>query len=430
MRYRIFIIFMLFFYLLDGQDFYSFFRDETLRMDYFHTGNDSTENIQFKTFKSEPFYSGPVDRLIDPFNFGAYKVEVFNFITGDLIFSRGYSALFTEWQYTPEADSITKTFEETVVMPFPVVKVRIDISSRGRSHAFHKIFSTSFNPSTDTVMAFKKIYRTTNVLTGNGINLIKKNYHLELDIVFIPDGYRPQDSAKLYRDLKVFSNGLLECNPYSNYRNSIEFWVVDAFSQDSGTDVPARKIYKNTLVNTSFNTFNTERYMMTEDYHHVRDIAAHAPYDQIYIIVNTNIYGGGGIYNFCSVCVSDDPYSTYIFNHEFGHTFAGLGDEYYDADISTRQIYTHDYEPWEPNLTTLKSFSQKWEDMVREDIPIPTPDTDKYRNSVGAFEGGGYQVKGVYRPYPDCSMRSLKKCSFCPVCTRAISRMLDFYTSK
>ena len=132
--------------------------------------------------------------------------------------------------------------------------------------------------------------------------------------------------------------------------------------------------------------------------------------------------------------------------HEFGHAYGGLGDEYfYDDGYET--MYPADTEPWEPNLTTLKDFGSKWADMLPNETPIPTPPAKipDYRNveteverqqlndatqRVGVFEGGGYQSKGVYRPAQECRMKINEVEDFCPVCSRALVRITDFYTSQ
>jgi hypothetical protein len=167
---------------------------------------------------------------------------------------------------------------------------------------------------------------------------------------------------------------------------------------------------------------------MSTDNKSIRDVAANAPYDQIYIIVNTDHYGGGAIYNHYAVCISDNMYGAYVFTHEFGHAFAGLGDEYYDSETSYIDFYPLNLEPWEPNLTTLVKFDQKWKDMIEEGTPVPTPNSTQYKDKVGVFEGGGYVNKGVYRPMYDCTMKSISEDNFCPVCKRAIQQMIDFYT--
>ncbi len=174
--------------------------------------------------------------------------------------------------------------------------------------------------------------------------------------------------------------------------------------------------------------FDLDRYLMTSDNKTLRHVASNAPYDQIFILVNTNKYGGGAIYNHYSVCVSDNPYSEYIFTHEFGHGFAGLGDEYYTSEVAYNEFYPLDVEPLDPNLTTLIDFNSKWKEMLDKETPVPTPETKEFRESLGVFEGGGYVAKGVYRPKQDCSMKSISVDNFCPVCESAIKQMIDFYS--
>jgi hypothetical protein len=167
---------------------------------------------------------------------------------------------------------------------------------------------------------------------------------------------------------------------------------------------------------------------MTSDFKKVRDVASCAPYDQIIILVNHNRYGGGGIYNFYAISTVDDFNSGFVFTHEFGHSFAGLGDEYSGAGSASGDIYLKDKEPWEPNLTTLVNFEAKWMDLLAPGTPVPTPTTDEWQDKTGVFEGGGYMEKGVYRPYIDCSMNVIRFNNFCPVCQRAIREMMEYYS--
>jgi len=103
-----------------------------------------------------------------------------------------------------------------------------------------------------------------------------------------------------------------------------------------------------------------------------------------------------------------------------------LGDEYVGG-TNLEGFYSLKEEPWEPNLTTMVDFESKWAHLVDKDVPIPTPDTEKYKDKVGAFEGGGYISKGVYRPVHNCSMNTICYDNFCPVCQEAIQKMIDFY---
>ena len=107
-------------------------------------------------------------------------------------------------------------------------------------------------------------------------------------------------------------------------------------------------------------------------------------------------------------------------SNEFGHLFAGLGDEYVGG-VEYSEFYPIDVEPWEPNLTTLVDFDAKWKSMLPEGTAIPT--NAKFENSkkLGVYEGGGYVSKGVYRPWMNCLMNNLHTIDvFCPVCSKSI----------
>ncbi|HBJ15802.1 MAG TPA: peptidase M64, partial [Parabacteroides merdae] len=84
--------------------------------------------------------------------------------------------------------------------------------------------------------------------------------------------------------------------------------------------------------------------------------------------------------------------------HEFGHSFAGLADEYFSSEVAYQDFYNLKYEPWEPNITTLVDFGSKWKDLLPADTPIPTPLDAGHKDKAGVFEGGGYLSKGIYRP--------------------------------
>ena len=117
----------------------------------------------------------------------------------------------------------------------------------------------------------------------------------------------------------------------------------------------------------------SERYILTEDNKAVRDLAAHVPYDAIYIMVNHARYGGGGIYNFFCTFTTDNQFRDYLFLHEFGHSFSGLADEYYTSDVQYNDFYPVGLEPLEPNITALSDPQNiKWKEFETPGIEIPS----------------------------------------------------------
>jgi hypothetical protein len=163
----------------------------------------------------------------------------------------------------------------------------------------------------------------------------------------------------------------------------------------------------------------------------IRDYAALVPYDAIYILTNTPIYGGGGIYNFYALASADSKRAKKeVVVHEFGHSFAGLGDEYFreGADVLDG-LYNLKNEPWEPNISTLIQFDKKWKNQLPEGTKIPTEINKDNKINIGVFEGGGYLTKGMYRPHFDCRMRTNTAADFCSVCKQSIEKVILFLTT-
>jgi len=250
----------------------------------------------------------------------------------------------------------------------------------------------------------------------------------KVDIVIIPEGYTKSELKKFEKDCERFVESFFSYSPFQENMDKFNFWIVDSPSEESGTDNPGKNEWKNTILNTHFYTFDSERYLTTRDVKSIRDIAGCVPYDQIYILVNTKKYGGGGIYNFYNLCSSDHPLSESVFIHEFGHAFAALGDEYAYSDDPPESRYDLTVEPYQVNLTTLVDFESKWADLVSDSTMIPTDDNTENIDVIGAFEGAGYVKTKVYRPMHDCRMRSNRTTEFCPVCKKAIIEMIEFYT--
>ena len=400
-------------------NFDDYFISKTLRLDYFHTGDKNHDSYSFDEMKEEPFWGGSHKNLIDKFNVGTCKVVVLDDSTKKEIYTHTYSTLFHEWQTTDEAVATSKTFSESVVFPFPKHKVDVEFYGRDRKNNYVHKFEYKINPDDYFIKTERNLEYPSFKVYYAGDPAAK------VDIVFLPEGYTKDEMELFKNDCKKFADYLFKSDPYKQNKDKFNIWGVEAPSLESGTDVPAKNIWKKTILNTSFYTFNLDRYCMTSDNKSVHDLAANAPYDQIYILINSDKYGGGSIYNFYSACVNKNQYEEYVFTHEFGHGFASLADEYFTSDVAYNAFYDLTVEPTDPNITTLVNFESKWKYLVDADIPIPTPAASKYKNKVGAFEGAGYMAKGIYRPMQDCTMKSIVVNKFCPVCKDAIIKMIE-----
>ncbi|MBN2347883.1 MAG: peptidase M64 [Bacteroidales bacterium] len=403
-------------------NFSTHFEQKTLRLDYIQAGTANSSEIYFKELREEPYWGGSLNQLIDTFGYGMYKLEVKDSLNGKLIYSRGFNTLFQEWQTTIEASKISRAFKESVIMPYPKNTVLVEIYARDRKLKYSKLFERYINPKDYFIHRENPPSWPVQKIVNSGSP--DKN----VDLVFIPEGYTKAEMDKFKNDVTRFTSELFSWQPFTEFKNKFNIWLVEAPSDESGTDIPGDSIWKKTILNSNFYTFDIERYLTTEDYWAVRDVASCVPYDQICILVNTDKYGGGGIYNFYNLSVSDNEYSEYVFVHEFGHSFTCLADEYYASETAYNEYYDLQTEPYEVNITTLVNFDKKWKSLLEDDIPVPTPADSVYLGKTGVFEGGGYLAKGIYRPSMDCSMKSQSVNNFCAVCQKALEDMIRFLT--
>jgi len=448
-KYRmiVFLFFSLFF-IVNHQSFAAlnfddYFEDQTMRVDYYHMADKTTDVITLDRIYRQGTWAGNPNSLIDPFNNGKYYIKVYDLLSGKLIFSKGFNSYCSEYKTTDmAAKGIKRTFHETALIPFPKQEIKFTLEQRDKQNHLHLLFEQIIAAKTDEI-------NTESLVDGVTVFAILKNGdpHQKVDLAFIAEGYTKKEKNKFKKDIKGMIDLFFKQEPYKSRKNSFNVFGIFKPSKDSGPDEPSRGIFRNTAVGASFNTMGLYRYMLTEENRSLRDIAAHVPYDAVIIMVNSKRYGGGGIYNTYCVFSLDDRWHSYLLLHEFGHSFAGLADEYYASKVVYNEFYPAGIEPTEPNITALLPPQKlKWRQFVSKGIEIPTPwekeNYDKmdkkekkahlvkpgFQGMVGAFEGAGYSSKGLYRPMIDCIMFSKGQRPYCRVCEEAIIRMIHYYT--
>ncbi|MCX7696129.1 MAG: IgA Peptidase M64 [Bacteroidales bacterium] len=388
-----------------------FFTDGALRINLVRTGNYHSSTIRIHSMFKETYWSGCKTKTIEPYDYGNYKIYVYDSSSNQLIFTRSWSSLFSEYIFTEKGRTEPKSFEEVVRIPFPRKTIKIIFFYRKNDiPIWLKQDSAYINPKhlvLDAPLVPHDMDVQKIIHAGKPENV--------MDIVIVADGYKPGEKQKFIQDAKRVIQYLLHCKPYKEFRKFISAWTV--FIPMSVSD----------SMLCSFNTLGIDRYLMTERVFLLHDYISQIPYDFIILLINTDVYGGGGIYNFYATCPSDNPYTNFLVIHETGHSIAGLADEYWTSEVSVKNFYNLNYEPWEPNITTLVSFEKKWSSMVKPKTPIPTPAVATWEKEIGVFEGGGYSEKGIYRPSYDCSMKSPIYDNFCKVCQEAIKKVIRFY---
>lgn len=424
------LIFASLFFIVPGhvysQDFYKHFADSTLRLDYIFggkAGQDAGCTLLFDGASRTAGWAGRRHNLsVVPLR-GNGRIVMTDAQTADTIYVTSFSTLFQEWYSTPEAVRTAKAFENTFLVPMPKGPTDVSVELYGVDGRIMGSMTHMIDPG-DILIADK------SALAAAPHRYIHKGGDPSgaIDVAILAEGYTQTETEKFYNDARTAVGAILSHEPFSSRTKDFNFVAVAAWSADSGVSVPRLNEWKSTAVGSNFSTFYSDRYLTTGNVKAIHDCLVNIPYEHIIILANTTEYGGGGIYNFYTLTTAGHTNFKPVVVHEFGHSFGGLADEYfYEDDNMADPMYINGVEPWEQNLTTLTDFASKWQDMLAHSTPVPTSTTDAERYPVGVYEGGGYQFKGVYRPADDCRMRTNTAPAFCPVCTRAINRIIDFY---
>lgn len=420
------------------------FESTALRMDYIMGGDSAHQYIQLEQLYKEPMWAGRHTRLDETYLRGNGQINVFDHATGRLLFVHTFSTLFQEWQNELEATKMLRAFEASYLIPFPKkpVDVRVTLTDN------HNRVSSTMTHFVDP----KDIL----IRNNEGRETSPNKYIMHngrpadcVDIAIVAEGYTEAEMDKFYSDCQRAVDAMFSHEPFKSMKSRFNVIAVGAESKESGPSVPHNKVWHDTALSSHYDTFYSDRYLTTSEVHHLFDLLTGIPFEHVIVLINSGLYGGGGIYNQWMCTTSDHPTFKQVLVHEFGHSYAGLADEY--AYGNSHAIwYPADTEPWEPNITTLKDFDSKWKDLLPKGTKIPTTVNDENGRAirptdteskagtrkslneltqiVGVFEGAGYQTKGAYRPAQECRMKVNEVEDFCPVCTRAIVGITDFYT--
>ena len=400
-----------------------YFEDKSLRIDYMSIGDANTQTAVIHELREEPVWGGPKKNLIEPFGYGEYLMEIYDAASNELIYSRSFCSLFGEWRTTAEAKVETQAWYNSMSIPYPKNKIIVDLKARNKADMqFYSIMRHEVDPSSMFIDKAPLVDNKVVKLQDKGESAEK------VDLVFIAEGYTEEELDKFFKDAERFSDALFECPPFDTCRDDFNVWAVGTVSAESGTSSSGTGIHKNTALNTGYYTFGLDRYLTTKDMKAIKDATWNVPCDAVFLLINAETYGGGGIYNSYACGTADNAKTLNVFTHEFGHSFAGLGDEYFESAVAYESYYNLEKELWEPNITTLVDFDKKWKDLLPEGTPVPTPLNDETKDKLGVFEGGGYLAEGIYRPVDHCMMRDYAP--FCPACSRAIVKMVDFLSDK
>ena len=442
----------------------------TMRLDYFHSGNSETEMFSLDQLVLEPLpWTGNMQQPLDKTLRGKYLFEIVDTDSGAVTWSRSFSSIYGEWETTREAREINRSYHESIRFPDPGAEFTVIMQKRGKGNAFEEVWRITLDPGDYLVHRESATHADDVVAIWKG-----GDPATSVDLLLLGDGYTAEEHDAFLAKARELTDVLFATTPFKERKQDFNIWALAPAAAESGVSRPSTNTYRDSPIGATYDSFRSERYILTFDNKKWRRIASSTPYDFVEILTNTETYGGGGIYGLFSTAAANGEWAAYLFVHEFGHHFAGLADEYYTSSVAyegPEQII----EPYEPNVTALLDPDNlKWKHLVAPNTPLPTPwpkaefeehsmavqekrahmraanvpeaemnelfrftkeysealfAKAEYRDAVGAFEGANYEAEGYYRSEQNCLMFT-RTDYFCKVCSAAIEDVIDEYTKE
>jgi hypothetical protein len=440
----------------------------TMRVDYFHSGNHDTEMFSLDQVVIEPLpWTGNMAQPHDKTGRGKYLFEIVDPESGRIAWSRSFSSIYGEWETTGEARRINRSFHESVRFPAQESTFELVLKKRGANNAFEEVWRIELDPS-DVL-----VHRESAMFDGRVVAIHESgDPSQKVDLLLLGDGYTAAEHDQFIATARELTEILFATSPFRERKDDFNVWALSPPAAQSGVSRPSTGIFRDSPIGATYDSFRSERYILTFDNKSLRRIASSAPYDFIEILTNSEVYGGGGIYGLFSTAAANSDWAPYLFVHEFGHHFAGLADEYYTSSIAY-ELPDEITEPYEPNVTALLDPDNlKWKHLLTPNTPLPTSwpkarfeehsiayqkrrqqmraenvpeaemnklfednqdfveslfDESGQKGVVGAFEGGNYMAEGIYRSQQNCIMFT-RTTDFCAVCSEAIEKVIDEYS--
>ena len=394
--------------------FNDWFDDATLRLNYIFSGTNATQDIALHTMAVSPTWAGRRVNLDTLLLAGNGQVELCDSASGQRIYIASFSTLFQEWQHSEEATQVRKAFETVQLVPMPKRTVYATLRLYNNRREVVAEMRHRVSPHDILIRRGRAQSKYAATLLHGG------DARRGIDLVFVAEGYTEAQKGLFVSDARTAMEALFEHEPFRTLRDRFNIRALFAPSEREDVSRPGQGLWHETPCGSHFHTLYSDRYLMTDKLFQLYDLLEGVPTEHVIVLANTPTYGGGGIYNLYAMTSARQAWFRPVVVHEFGHSFAGLADEYfYDDQYET--FYPSDVEPWEPNLTTIVDFDSKWANLLGDPEALQ-------HDGVGLFEGGGYQSKGIFRPCFNCRMRTNEYHEFCIVCRQAIEKTIRYHT--
>src|SRR5689334_17879858 len=220
-----------------------------MRVDYYHTGNAKEERFSLDRILIEPLpWPGNPSRPVDDTNRGKYFFEVADAASKRVLYSRGFSSVYGEWETTGEAAKINRTFSESLRFPAVDKPATIVVKKRDAANVFQPVWTLDIDP------ADKFVERgAAPVDAGPLLRLHESGDPAQkLDFLILGDGYTASERPKFERDARRLVDILFATSPFKERSRDINVWGLCPASMDSGISRPSQHVFKRTAVGATY----------------------------------------------------------------------------------------------------------------------------------------------------------------------------------
>ncbi len=298
-------------------------------------------------------------------------------------------------------------------------------NAEGKEFAKKGVKSASLSPSTMLNLG------TINIDADGFVNGFYEKYKTAstakpVTFVVIPEGFTKSELEDYHGKAEAMINFIFDVDPYKEYVNYFNVYILDAVSDESGADNRTTNVYKKTFFDAGWsdgysdmNAASDRVYSFVET--HCPDIKngiSTIDNTAIFMIINDDRYGGICIHtstgrgyamiptmsgerywagNNSGIITNTGTWWNTALHEGGGHCFGRLADEYWNNYIYTSNtIAEHSWQvPMSLNVTADKVNNLLWSHM------IPTTQGVKQANKflyVSTYEGGfASYIQGIWR---------------------------------
>jgi hypothetical protein len=223
-------------------EFEKYFEDQTMRVDYYHVGDAATELVTLDRVYRYGTWAGSLKNLVDQLNYGAYYHKVYDALSGELIYSRGFDSYFKEYQTSgPAAKGVKRTFHESAIIPVPHSRIIFALDKRQKEGNLQEVFRCEIDPQDVAIISDRGPDGTVRVYKS----LYSGDPHQKADVAIIGEGYTAAEEEKFKKDLKRFTEVFFKAEPCKSHKDHFNIYGVLKPSQESGVDEPRHGSFKN-----------------------------------------------------------------------------------------------------------------------------------------------------------------------------------------